>query len=215
MQNFNEWSETYDNNNLIVYNSFVKNESLLRAVTATWPPADYDGWHTYNDIRSYKYATRARSDVPTAAGCLLDTIATQFTPDKTAFPDFEFHGAGLHELPPGGFLAAHLDAEIHPRKPWSRAYSGVLLLDDVKDGGKFSYSCVDGEIVELSSAFNRFILFKCTDTARHQVTISTTRRRALCLFWWRLDQGPRTGRRDRALFFGELRNSTRHHKIEP
>jgi hypothetical protein len=116
-----------------------------------------------------------------------------------AFPDLLLHGAGMHELPPGGYLTRHLDSDSHPTQPeWRRVASGVLLLGDDFNGGSF---CLEenGETRVIEAKRNRFVLFLSSDTAYHWVERVTGQpRRTLAMFWWRLGNG--TTKRQRAMF---------------
>lgn len=161
---------------------------LIRALKATWLPADSGHWHCYDNG---KRATKDPSRLPVAAHALLGKMAELSIYDllgvPDCFPDLEFlHGAGLHEMPIGGTLGTHVDSERHPLRPWCREASAVLYLDDA-DGGTLEL-CGDthgGDAERVDAKANRLVMFT-TPGQWHRVTECQSVRRSLCLFFWSL-----------------------------
>jgi Rps23 Pro-64 3,4-dihydroxylase Tpa1-like proline 4-hydroxylase len=102
-------------------------QSLCRAAEAAWPTVDWPYWHRYNGKTANKFGSMDRSRIPPACLAALDALALAVA-DRVgdSFIDYDLHAAGMHMLPPGGFLARHLDAEVHPLRIWSRTHSIVM-----------------------------------------------------------------------------------------
>lgn len=162
-------------------------EHLLRAVQATWPAADWSGWHRYNGPTADKFGSLAHAPLPPSIRVALERLAMfsgQSLPDGS-FIDLELHAAGLHQIPPGGFLGRHLDAECHPLRPWRRTHSIVLFVDSLADadGGELFIEPDD----YLQPVENRMVIFE-TPGSWHQVlptSATAPMRRTLALFAWR------------------------------
>ena len=176
--------------NAVVIDDWAPRE-LLSAADATWP-ADTSGlWHVYE---SGKRATKSPHGLPRAAQLLIDRMAAMPIGElfgiSESFPDVEWlHGAGLHEMRAGHSLGLHLDAERHPLLPWSRVASAVLYLDDVTDSGCLELCDASGNVVEsVESRRGRLVLF-ATPGQWHRVSECGSRRRSICLFWWRIAAG--------------------------
>jgi hypothetical protein len=169
---------------------------LLRSLAATWPEPSWRGWHHYQDGNSVKRATRDAEMLPRAAWPCLYAMAETIT-HPVGFPDWELHGAGLHEMPVGGRLGRHLDSDVMPSTGWRRELSCVLFLNE----------CQGGEFViadqRIAPKFNRLIVFATTDDAWHEVlpVRGEVARRSLSVFYWSTQ--PTRAERSRALFAGE------------
>ena len=154
---------------------------LLRAVQADWPGDDWPGWHAYENG---KRASRMVSSAPTSILQALDqlaSLATLFTPES--FPDLSFYGAGLHELPPGIGLGWHRDAARHPLKPWRRAETAILYLDN---GGELAFR--GGSEDRITPQPGRSVVFLPSDDTEHCVIPSAQRRRSLSVFFYVVDE---------------------------
>lgn len=102
-------------------------DSLRRAAEAAWPSPDWVHWHRYNGKTGNKYGSMDRDRLPPACLAALDALALAvvlYIGDS--FIDYDLHAAGCHQMPPGGFLARHLDAECHPIRKWRRTHSIVM-----------------------------------------------------------------------------------------
>lgn len=159
--------------------------AVLRSVSASWPGVDWSGWHRYKGDTADKYGLLHVSLLPEAcreAIRLLALIMADAIGDS--FIDYDLHAAGLHQIPPGGFLGRHQDAERHPIRPWVRTHSIVLFLDDFQeeDGGKL----VLEPDVHITPKANMAVVFE-TPKVWHYVqrTAETApMRRTLALFAW-------------------------------
>jgi len=161
--------------------------ALLRSALASWPEPTWLGWHRYSGKTADKFGSLTHADIPRACRAALDALASRVAAEiSDSFIDYDLHAAGLHMLPPGGFLAGHFDAECHPLRPWKRTHSVVLFANDkwesqwgggllVKDSGTFQ------------PAFNRCVIFE-TDQQWHEVkqtSLEAPYRKTLALFAWK------------------------------
>jgi hypothetical protein len=115
-------------------------QSLCRAAEAAWPDQHWPFWHRYNGKTANKFGSMDRIRIPAACLAALDALALAVA-DRVgeSFIDYDLHAAGCHMLPPGGFLARHLDAEVHPIRQWRRTHSIVLGINSrwtKSDGGQ-------------------------------------------------------------------------------
>lgn len=162
------------------------NPLLLNSLCASWPDASSRFWHHYSGKNAEKYASKSHNDLPEIAKLCTIEMIKRITPyvDCNVFPDMEFHGAGLHMIPSGGYLRRHLDSSLMESTGWKREYSCVLSVnkhwqDDY--GGAF----VLGD-TEILPKFNQLITFKCTDESFHEVkdVVGPDPRCTLCVFLW-------------------------------
>ena len=165
--------------------------SLCRAAEAAWPSADWPHWHRYNNATANKFGSMDRSRIPAACLAALDALALAVIPlIGRSFIDYDLHASGLHMMPPGGFLARHLDADRHPIRKWRRTHSvvmavntswgelcgGELVLEDV---GIFGVE--PGQAVVFSTAG------QWHSVNRVNTDISGLHRKTLALFAWEMD----------------------------
>jgi len=157
---------------------------VARAAVAMFPGPSWDHWHKYDSANSQKYASIDACRIPRACLAALDSLAYRkwATVAESAFPDIDFHAAGLHMIPPDGFLGRHIDARKHPLKPWIRAYSVVWFANS----GDVGVLRIGDQ--EISPQFNTAVCFECSDTSWHEVTPNTSDqfRKTLSVFFWRL-----------------------------
>ena len=172
--------------------------SLCLAAEAAWPSPDWQYWHRYNGKTANKFGSMDRVRIPAACLAALDALALAVVPYiGDSFIDYDLHAAGCHQIPPGGFLARHLDAECHPIRPWRRTHSIVLGINSAWDdrycGGQLILeSNLDSEpdlIVDME--LGKAVIFE-TPNQWHEVKrvntdITLTYRKTLALFAWRVD----------------------------
>lgn len=160
-------------------------QTLIRAVAACWPEQTWSGWHRYNGPTANKYGSLHHSLIPHACRVALDRLADVVAPlIGDSFIDYDLHAAGLHMIPPSGFLGRHLDAECHPIRPWKRTHSIVCFVDTMQphDGGELLIE-PDTFIVPRSGDC---VVFETPGTW-HQVLRTSEHapvRRTLALFAW-------------------------------
>lgn len=164
--------------------------SLCLATEAAWPSPDWIHWHRYNGATANKYGSMDRSRIPPACIAALDALALAVIPHiKGSFVDYDLHAAGLHMMPPGGFLARHLDAECHPIRPWRRTHSIVMGVNSEwrsEMGGELS---IEGQAI-ITPQCGQVVIFE-TLGAWHEVLEVNhgfgAYRKTLALFAWTID----------------------------
>lgn len=176
-------------------------QSLCRAAEAAWPDQYWPFWHRYDGKTANKFGSMDRSRIPAACLAALDALAMAVA-DRIgdSFIDYDLHAAGMHMLPPGGFLARHLDAEAHPIRLWTRTHSIVLgvnsLWNGPKWGGQLVIETAEGP-QEIFPEQGQAIVFK-TAKRWHEVrpvtdcqsTCCNPYRKTLALFAWNSEYTP-------------------------
>jgi Rps23 Pro-64 3,4-dihydroxylase Tpa1-like proline 4-hydroxylase len=166
--------------------------SLCLAAEAAWPGPDWAYWHRYNGATANKFGSMDRARIPAACLAALDALALAVIPHiGDSFIDYDLHAAGMHMMPPGGFLGRHLDAECHPIRPWRRTHSIVMGVNsqwNPEHGGKLVIESPDGNR-EIVPEPGQAIIFE-TAGQWHEVTPVATDanqfRKTLALFAWDL-----------------------------
>ena len=166
--------------------------SLVRAAEAAWPTPEWPYWHRYNGKTGNKFGSMDRDRLPPACLAALDALALAVAPYiGDSFIDYDLHAAGCHQMPPGGFLARHLDAESHPIRQWRRTHSIVMGVNSAwnpEHGGKLVIESPDGNR-EIVPEPGQAIIFE-TANQWHEVTPvsadATQFRKTLALFAWDL-----------------------------
>lgn len=163
--------------------------ALLRSAVASWPDEKWPHWHRYNNGVANKFGSVDRLRIPTACQVLLDQMAVLVgggvLRNTNSFVDYELHAAGMHMIPPGGFLGRHLDAEVHPIRSWGRTHSIVLSLNEnwrPEWGGELRLEGSE----DIPLEFGRMVIFE-TAGQWHEVlrTAATAdNRMTLALFAW-------------------------------
>lgn len=163
--------------------------SVLRAAEATWPGPTWPWWHRYNNGVANKFGSMDRDRIPSGCLALLDQMAAVVGNDTLrrtdSFIDYDLHAAGMHMIPPGGFLGRHKDAESHPIRKWTRTHSVVLFLNEKwlpEWGGELRIEGFD----DVPPKFGRLVIFETAGTW-HQVMHTSSNsdyRRTLALFAW-------------------------------
>lgn len=162
--------------------------SLCLAAEAAWPSPDWPYWHRYNGETANKFGSMDRSRIPPACLAALDALALAVVPHiGDSFIDYDLHAAGMHMMPPGGFLGRHLDAECHPIRPWRRTHSIVMSVNSC-----WGELCGGELVIEPDTVIDvqpgRAVIFE-TDDTWHQVNrvntdVSGLYRKTLALFAW-------------------------------
>jgi hypothetical protein len=171
--------------------------AILRACEAAWPDPTWNGWHRYKGTTADKYGSLHHSLIPRACMVALDALAAVVANHiGDSFIDYDLHAAGLHMMPPGGFLGRHLDAERHPIRPWRRTHSIVMPVNsawgELCGGELVIESNLDSEPDQVFEVLpGRVVIFE-TPNIWHKVNrvgtdISKLHRKSLALFAWQLD----------------------------
>jgi len=173
----------------------IPTHGLALAASVEWPGPDWNWWVNYDTPTSFKYASRSMHECSSVYEKLIDKII-QNVPDfvcnnKKAFPDLSLHGAGLHEIPPTGFIRNHVDALEHPTKNWRREYTIILYLNSEWQeewGGAFCINDSKGETLEkIYPVYEQLLIFQPTPHTYHSVEPvykGAPSRKTLTLFYW-------------------------------
>ncbi len=165
--------------------------SLVLAAEAAWPSPDWQYWHRYNGATANKYGSMDRSRIPPACIAALDALALAVIPYiGDSFIDYDLHAAGMHMMPPSGFLGRHLDAECHPMRPWRRTHSIVMSVNSA-----WSELCGGELIIDPDTVIGvepgRAVIFETAGTwhevNRVNTDVSKLYRKTLALFAWKID----------------------------
>lgn len=162
-----------------VFDDFVPPE-LLDAVLAEFDASMSFATIRFDDPKSLKLATKGDEGLqPTLRAVLQEFGSPAFlgfleslTGISGVIPDPYLEGAGLHQIPRGGFLKIHADFNRHPKlnverrlnlllylnRNWQEEYGGHLELWD-----KTMTRCVH----RILPVFNRCVIFNTTDDAFH------------------------------------------------
>jgi Rps23 Pro-64 3,4-dihydroxylase Tpa1-like proline 4-hydroxylase len=170
--------------------------SLCLSAEAGWPSPDWSYWHRYNSKTANKFGSMDRFRIPPACLVALNALAIAAVPHiGNSFIDYDLHAAGLHMMPPGGFLARHLDAERHPLRSWRRTHSIVLCVNSTwkkEYGGQLLIQSDDDEnqdeVIEVE--LGRAVVFdtpeKWHEVRQVSTCAGTPYRKTLALFAWEM-----------------------------
>lgn len=172
-------------------------QSLCLAAEAAWPSPDWPYWHRYNGATANKFGSMDRSRIPPACLAALDALALAVASHiGDSFIDYDLHAAGMHMMPPGGFLARHLDAECHPIRPWRRTHSIVLSVNsrwgELCGGQLVLESNLDSEpntVINVEPC--QAVIFETAgrwhEVKRVNTDVSKLHRKTLALFAWKIE----------------------------
>lgn len=158
-------------------------ESAIQLLESVWPDHASDSWHRYSGPMGEKLATLHWQCLPAEAWPVITAIGFEMArlyPECVV--DWRLHGAGLHQINPGGCLPRHLDGEIHPRTNQPRWLSAVLFTHD-------SHSSFDGALVlegrqHIEPKRGRLAIFE-TPGQWHEVLQTSVVRRTVALFGYK------------------------------
>lgn len=164
--------------------------SLCLAAEAAWPSPDWPYWHRYNGPTANKFGSMDRSRIPPACLAALDALALAVVPHiGNSFIDYDLHAAGMHMMPPRGFLARHLDAECHPVRPWRRTHSIVISVNSSWSESHGGQLALEG-VAEIVPRIGTAVIFETTGQWHEVRPVSDSRnayRKTLALFAWACD----------------------------
>lgn len=169
-------------------------DCLLRAVQAVWPDESWQYWHRYTGKTADKYGSMDRCRIPAAIQAALDHLAAVCGSrlPEGCFIDYDLHAAGMHMIPPGGFLGRHLDAEYHPIRSWRREWSIVCNVNREWQDWYGGYLLIDGCEPLLPEPGTAFMF--STPGVWHEVSqtdLTAPNRQTLALFGWSMcDEKP-------------------------
>jgi Rps23 Pro-64 3,4-dihydroxylase Tpa1-like proline 4-hydroxylase len=162
--------------------------SLCLAAEAAWPSPDWPHWHRYDGKTANKFGSMDRVRIPAACLAALDALALAVVPFiGESFIDYDLHAAGLHMMPPGGFLARHLDAECHPIRPWRRTHSIVMSVNREWRADMGGQLWLEDELT-FTPACGTAVIFETAGQPHEVLPVAYGYRKTLALFAWAVDQ---------------------------
>lgn len=168
--------------------------ALCRSAAVAFPGPEWQYWHRYSGKTGDKFGSMDRFRIPIACQTALDALSGAVA-DRIgeSFVDYDLHAAGLHMIPPGGFLARHIDAECHPLKPWRRTHSVILFLNEKWEKHYGGALAIETDIEEqIHPEFGTAVIFETKDLPHRVTHVSTSQevpyRKTLALFAWAHDE---------------------------
>ncbi len=142
----------------------LRTVDVLRSINEQWPVQ----WTKEHGKNQSKWNTQA---LPPAARALVEAITTKSVVELTGIPnliaDPTLFGAGLHCIPPGGFLRMHVDFNTHP-KGWHRRVNYLIYLNERWEdewGGALKLG--DAQSASYMPRGGRAVVFETTDDSWH------------------------------------------------
>jgi hypothetical protein len=147
-----------------VINNFITAETI-RAINEQWPSE----WLIEDGKFNRKWSTQK---LPPAAQAVADSINVGLIEEVTGisglFADPDLFGAGLHCIPPRGFLKMHVDFNRHPKGWHRRANVLVYLNEDWREewGGRLQLGLGD-KAVRIVPEAGRCVIFETNEESWH------------------------------------------------
>ena len=154
--------------------------TFLRGLVDDFGGVGFGDWLRYDNASERKRATRPGAKLGPASQAYIDVVHrgpfNRFLSDITGIdgllPDPTLHGGGLHEIPPGGKFAVHVDFNKHPV---TRLDTRLVLITYLNDDWQPSYggarelwnADTDRCEAQVVPVFGRSILFAHTATSLH------------------------------------------------
>lgn len=153
----------------LVTHSHGLDSSLLRQALHEWPAADWPGWYQMRSWKEDKWASRTGAVFPGSIRVLLDYLnggefvrrLEAWTGINGLIPDPHFHGGGLHEIRPGGFLKLHRDFNWHPDLKLVRRVNVLLYLNPDWDedwGGHLELRYLSKGLKTIAPVMGRMVI---------------------------------------------------------
>ncbi|PNG26532.1 2OG-Fe(II) oxygenase [Methylocella silvestris] len=153
---------------------------LLRLVHADFARLSWSEWRRYDNSNEVKRASIANPRLGHASEFYFNTIYSSrfvnFLERVSGIPglvtDPSLSAGGLHDIPPGGKFAMHIDFNLHPvtrldnrlvfitylNEDWRSSYGGALELWDLETNAKGA---------EVTPEFGRSVLFYQSSKSLH------------------------------------------------
>lgn len=174
-----------------VIDNYLSPETV-RQINAEWPCE----WTKEQGKNNLKWHTQSVPD------CVAEVIAAvdiamieQATGINGLFTDPELFGAGLHCIPPGGFLKMHCDFNYHP-KGWRRRVNMLIYLNERWPdswGGHLQLG-LGAQSIKIAPIGGRAVIFEANDGSWHGhpdplACPPDVQRRSLALYFYTADSG--------------------------
>lgn len=170
-----------------VIDNFI-DAATVRQINEEWPQE----WQLVEDGSfNHKWSTQ---NLPPAAKAVADSFDLSMVEEVTGitglFADPEMFGAGLHCIPPGGFLKMHVDFNRHP-KGWRRRVNVLIYLNEdwsQEWGGQLQLGFGDNAKRIVPEAC-RCVIFETNDASWHGhpdklACPADRQRRSLALYYY-------------------------------
>lgn len=137
----------------------------VRQINAEWPSE----WTKEQGKNNHKWHTQNVPDCVAEVIAAVDiAMVEQATGISGLFADPELFGAGLHCIPPGGFLKMHCDFNYHP-KGWRRRVNMLIYLNQHWEdswGGHLQLG-LGAQSIKIAPIGGRAVIFETTDSSWH------------------------------------------------
>lgn len=147
-----------------VIDDFLSPETV-RQINAEWPRE----WTKEAGKNNNKWHTQNIPDCVKEVISAIDIgMVEQATGITGLFADAELFGAGLHCIPPGGFLKMHCDFNVHP-KGWHRRVNMLIYLNERWEDswrGQLQLG-LDWDAIKIAPIGGRCVIFETTDSTWH------------------------------------------------
>jgi hypothetical protein len=195
--------------------------SVLQRVLDEFPEPDDRDWEDFDNPREVKLALADTEEMGPNTRELLSEfngqVFMEFVERLTSIDglvtDPHFHGGGLHQIRPGGYLKVHADFNRHTRLDLDRRINGLVYLNpdwDESYGGHLELwdRTMTRPVERILPVFNRFVLFSTDDFSYHghpePLTCPPDRtRRSLALYYYSNGRPPEELSGDHSTLFRE------------
>jgi 2OG-Fe(II) oxygenase superfamily len=184
-------------------------ENVLEHVLAEFPVQETRDWLAYETVHESKRASRGIAGLPAFTQLFLLQLCSEPVLEQiryiTGYDDLVgdplYHGGGLHETPPGGWLNVHADWTMHPVLPLVRRLNLIVYLnrDWAADwGGELELIDPQTKIcsARVAPVFNRAVLFATAPENLHGFPTPLScpedrSRKSVSVFYWSPDPDAR------------------------
>jgi 2OG-Fe(II) oxygenase superfamily len=156
------------------------NPTLLELIHAEFDDVKWGDWRRYDNSNERKLGTLPGTDFGHATQLYFNTIHSalfiefleRISGIAGLIPDPTLESGGLHEIPSGGRLGAHLDFNYHPITKLDNRLVFITYLNpdwEPSFGGALELWDADGDhcMVEIEPCFGRSVLFQQSSVSMH------------------------------------------------
>jgi len=168
-----------------VLDGFVDPETVS-AINREWPTQ----WVRKDSDTSVKWFNNELSELVESVISEIDIgLVEEVTGIPDLFPDPLLYGAGLHCIPPGGFLKMHVDFNAHP-EGWHRRANMLIYLNERWEDDWGGHLQLGLESTKLIAPIGgRCVIFETNDQSWHGHPHPLTcpadvQRRSLALYFY-------------------------------
>jgi hypothetical protein len=180
-------------------------DAVLDRVEGEFPSPGRRNWHKWATENELKETSRGIRGLEPFSALVIELMNSSAFIDGVKaitgivdlLPDPTFHGAGLHESGPGGWLDVHADYLKHPELPLARRVNVLVYLNrdwrpewkgDLELWDPDTHTCA----ASIPPLFNRTVIFDTTEKALHGfpsplVCPVGRYRRLISVYYWSAD----------------------------